>query len=767
MKDPHYKREARKYEHPIPSREAILEQMSLIGEPVSFKRLAKELKIEEARDRDALQARTRAMVRDGQLVVDRRNVFAIATRMELFAGRISAHPDGFGFLVCDESRDDIFIAPRQMRAVIHGDRVLVRVRGQDRRGRDEGEIVEILERGTKELVGRVYFENRVALFESLNRRINHEILIEKPGKKLREGQIVVARIIEQPSLHGLATVEIVTVLGDHLTPSMEVEIALRNHDVPYEFGDDVLAEVDALPYEVKPQQKRHREDLRHLPFVTIDGEDARDFDDAVYCEKRAGGGYRLYVAIADVSYYVKPGTELDREAYLRGTSVYFPQNVVPMLPEKLSNGLCSLNPAVDRLVMVCEMTISPQGRIGSYQFYEGVIHSAERLTYTQVAEWIADGSFPRHTDSLEALYELAKLLIGTRRQRGALDFESTEVKFSFDGQGRVSRIDPVVRNFAHRLIEECMLCANVCAARFITRQKIPGLFRVHEPPEEEKVAYLAEFLQTFGIELGDGEASDYQRAIEQLKGKQNSQILQISLLRSMQQAVYQPENKGHFGLSFPQYAHFTSPIRRYPDLLVHRLIKSVIHDRRPCKEVRRFAPPLKRAAETHYPYNEETVVQQGEHLSFVERRGDDAVYEVLEWVKCDYLSEHVGDDFSGVISAVTRFGFFVQLDGILIDGLVHVSALAGDYYHFEQGEQYLVGERTGKVFGMGDPVTVQVAGVDVDERKVDLELLTHESVKRARKPKRSKSKKRDGQSAGARTKAESGRGRRRRGGRKK
>lgn len=741
MKDPHYRREARKYEHPIASREAILSHMSNLGEPVAFKRLAKELDIDDSRDRESLKARLRAMVRDGQLVVDRRNVYTIATRMEMFAGRISAHPDGFGFLDCDEEREDIFIGPRQMRAVFHGDRALVRIRGRDRRGRDEGEIVEILERGTTELVGRVYFENRVALFEALNRRINHEILIDSPDASLAAGQIVVGEVTEQPSLHGLASVQVKSVLGEHLTPRMEVEVALRNHDVPFEFSDDVIAEVDALPIEVRPQQKRHREDLRKLPFVTIDGEDARDFDDAIYCEPRAGGGYRLFVAIADVSYYVRPGSHLDQEAYERGTSVYFPQNVVPMLPEKLSNGLCSLNPRVDRLVMVCEMTISPKGRIGSYQFYEGLIHSAERLTYTQVGAWIEEGAFPRHEKSLGSVLALARLLIKTRKERGALDFESNEVQFVFDEDGRVSDVKPVHRNFAHKLIEECMLCANVSAARFIARSELPGLYRVHEPPEQEKADYLSEFLATFGINLGAGTTDDYQRAIDQLKGKQNGHILQIALLRSMQQAVYQPDNKGHFGLAYSHYAHFTSPIRRYPDLLVHRLIKSVIHDGRAFKEVRRFTRPQKLAREKHYPYDEERVVTQGEHLSFAERRADDAVYEVLEWVKCDFLSEHVGDDFKGVISAVTRFGLFIQLEELFVEGLVHVSSLAGDYYHFEQSEQCLVGERTGEVFGMGDPVTVQVARVDVDERKIDLELLTHSPITRkGRKKRKSKRK---------------------------
>ena len=726
MKDPHSSREKERYEHPIASRQAILNHMEKAGEPLSFKRLAKELGIENARDRDALTLRLRAMVRDGQVVGDRRNVYAIANKLELFAGRVSAHSDGFGFLICDDERDDIFLSHRQMRAVFHGDKAMVRVRGRDRRGRDEGEIVEVLARNTLELVGRVHFNNRIALLESLNRRIDHEILIDDHGEEIKEGVIVVARVTQQPTLHGLASVEIIAVLGEHLTPDMEVEVALRNNDIPFEFPDEVLTDVDQLPFEVTRGQKKQREDLRHLDFVTIDGEDARDFDDAVYCEKRRGG-YRLFVAIADVANYVQPGLPLDQEAYKRGTSVYFPQYVVPMLPEKLSNGLCSLNPEVDRLVMVCEMNISDQGRIGSYQFFEGLIHSKERLTYTTVGDWVERKEFPRHKASLGNMLDLAKILIGTRKERGALDFDTREVSFAFNAEGRVSDVNLVTRNFAHRLIEECMLCANVCAAKLVSKLESPGLFRVHEEPEEEKIEYLAEFLESFGIDLGTGTPRDYQTAITQLREKKNGQVLQIALLRSMQQAVYHPENKGHFGLGYSHYTHFTSPIRRYPDLLVHRLIKSVIHSKLDCAEIRRFGKPGKI---NHYPYDEETVILQGEHTSFAERRADDAVYEVLDWVKCDYLGDHVGDDFDGTISAVAKFGFFVQLEGVLVEGLVHVSTLVGDYYQFDRGGQCLFGERGNETFGLGDAVTVQVAGVDVDERQVDLELLRHTPIPR-------------------------------------
>ncbi len=738
--DPHQKRESERYENPIASREFILECMASIGEPAAFKRIAKALNIEEPVGRDALKLRLRAMVRDGQLIADERNVYAIATRLALIAGRISAHRDGYGFLICDEERDDIFLSHRHMRAVFHGDRVLVRVRGRDRRGRDEGEIVEVLEHNTMQLVGRVYFENNVALLDALNRRIDHKILVTGDPDQLVSGQIAVARVVEQPTLHGLPAVEIVDILGEHLTPELEVEVALRNNEIPYEFPDEVIAEVDGLPYEVSPTHKANRNDLRHLEFVTIDGEDARDFDDAVYCEPRPQGGWRLYVAVADVANYVREPSALDVEGRQRGTSVYFPQYVVPMLPEKLSNGLCSLNPEVDRLVMVCEMTISAQGKIGSYKFYEGVIHSKGRLTYTQVAAWIDEGAFPRHADSLHALLDLHHILHREREKRGALDFDTTEVTFSFDTTGRVSDVQPVVRNIAHKIIEECMLCANVSAARLIAGSGKPGLYRVHDKPDAEKVTYLREFLAGYGCELGGGEMPtpiDYQFAANQLRSLKNGNVLQLSLLRSLQQAVYQPENKGHFGLAYTHYAHFTSPIRRYPDLLVHRLIKSLIHSEQEYKSVERFG---KRRKKEQYEYSLEQMIAMGEHLSMTERRADEAVYEVLEWVKCDYISDHVGDIFDGVVSGVTKFGLFVQLTDLYVEGLVHVSTLVGDYYQYDQSNQLLTGERSSTTFGMGDVVSVQVAGVDVDERKIDFELVSHSPIKRQKLAKNSRSK---------------------------
>jgi ribonuclease R len=731
-KDPNKKREAQNYENPIASREFILMTMEDIGVPASFKQLIQALDLED--NEGPLQNRLRAMVRDGQLVVDRRNIYAIASKMELVTGRVLAHADGFGFLQSDNRDEDVFLSNRQMRAVFHGDIAQVRIRGKDRRGRSEGEIIEVNERNTQQIVARLYYKGGLNLLESLNKKIIHEILV--PGlnrAKYKPGQIVVANIIEQPSIHGIPTAEVIETLGDHLTPDMEVEVALRNQDIPFIFDDEVTEYVDSMPIEVSDEDKLNRRDLRNIPFVTIDGEDARDFDDAVYCEKKAGGGWRLFVAIADVAHYVELGSLLDATAFDRGTSVYFPQYVVPMLPEKLSNGLCSLKPDVDRLVMVSEITISAKGKISGYRFYEGVIHSHGRLTYTTVTSILkgdeeAQRKYKSLLPHLNELSQLFNCLQKNRQVRGALEFESRELIFDFDADGRVEGIRPTVRNDAHRLIEECMLCANVCAARFIEKHKIPGLYRVHEAPDEGKVEALSEFLSHRGINFNWGDqvtTQDYQVVLEQLRKRENGQVLQIALLRSMNQAVYQAENKGHFGLNYSEYAHFTSPIRRYPDLMMHRLIKSVIHSRKQSKYIERFGPTN---SGNWYPYNLEDIVTIGERTSFTERRAESAVYDVLEWIKCDYINDQVGSEFRGVVTGVTKFGLFVELNDVFVEGLVHVSTLAGDYFHFDAASQSLVGERTHTTYSLADTLSVIIARVDVDERKVDFEITSDSSA---------------------------------------
>ncbi len=706
--------------------------MAEIGEPVSFKRLSKELG--ERHQHEALKNRLGAMVRDGQLVADRRNVYAIASRMELVTGKVIAHVDGFGFLSSENRDEDIFLSNRQMRCVFHGDVAQVRVRGRDRRGRSEGEIVEVVERNTHQVVARLYYEGKLNLLESLNSKITHEILVHKLNrKKSKAGQIVIAQIMEQPSLHGIPTAKIIETLGDHLTPDMEVEVALRNHDIPFVFDDEVLEQVDQMPIEVAAKDKKKRNDLRTLPFITIDGEDARDFDDAVYCEKKARGGWRLLVAIADVARYVDIGSPLDKAAFERSTSVYFPQYVVPMLPEKLSNGLCSLKPGVDRLVLVCEMEISAKGRISSFLFYEGVIHSHGRLTYTEVASILRGDDKTRHKyrnlcGHIDELNNLYLMLLGMRNSRGALEFDSKELGFEFDGAGRVTGIEPRVRGDAHRLIEECMLCANVCAAKFISKHEKPGLYRVHEPPKEEKVEGVSQYLAHLGIAFPseDGVSPKvYRGVLDEIRKRKSGHVLQMVLLRSLNQAVYQVENKGHFGLNYAEYAHFTSPIRRFPDLMTHRLIKSIIHSKSESSLVKRFGRTNKG---NWYPYSTDDVLMCGERSSSTERRAETAVYDVLEWMKCDFISDQVGNVCSGVITGVTKFGLFVELDEVYVEGLIHVSTLTGDYFHYDQESQCLAGGQTKTSYALGDIVSVQIIRVDVDERKVDFELVSHSPV---------------------------------------
>jgi ribonuclease R len=729
LKDPDLAEEARRYDMPIASRKFILQTMEDTGEPMAFKRIAKELGLEERWQRDALQNRLRAMVRDGQLVADRRNVYAIAGKMELVRGRVSGHIDGYGFLIPEGEGDDVFLGHRQMRGVFHGDIALVRIRGIDRRGRAEGEIVEVLERRTTQLAGRLYFENHTWFLESLNNRITQEILVQ-PDERLEQGKIVSAQVVDQPSAHGIASCAVEEILGDHLTPEMEITIALRNHEIPYEFPEEVLAGARELPDAVAESHKANRADLRDLPFVTIDGADAKDFDDAIYCEARSRGGWKLFVAIADVAHYVGSGSALDDAAYERGTSVYFPQHVVPMLPEELSNGLCSLKPDVDRLVLVCEMTLSARGRISNFEFYEGVMHSAARLIYEQVAAGEADGAW---RDSLDETHKLLNTLLKSRQQRGALDFDSTELAFEFTDSGEIESISRRGRNIAHQLIEECMLCANVCAARFLDKLEKTGLYRVHEHPEEAKIENLRSFLQSVGVSLPEGilKPADFQNALLTLRGKPNGHVLQVAILRSLSQAVYQVPNAGHFGLNYPMYTHFTSPIRRYPDLLTHRMIKSVIHSDVVTDHVRRFAKIDKTTARS-YDYATDQLVALGEHCSFTERRAETAVYEVIEWMKCEYVATKVGSIEPGIITGVTSFGLFVELSEVLIEGLIHVSNLIDDYYHFDKGSQTLVGEKSGLSFGIGDNVSVQVARVSVDERKIDFELVSHDPITRGR-----------------------------------
>ncbi len=727
--DPYRSREANKYDNPIPSREYILEWLTRSGTPLLAEELAHQLDLREEQEQIALGRRLNAMERDGQLVRNRRGAFCLVNKADLVAGRVIGHPDGFGFLKPDDGGDDLFLTPRQMRAVLHSDRIVARVTGIDHRGRREGALVEVLERGNHRVVGRLYLESSLGFVQPDNKRLHHEIVIpEGEWNGARHGQMVVAEIVEQPTKRTQPVGRIVEVLGDHMAPGMEIELAIRTHELPVEWPEQVEQEIVGLSPEVAESAKTGRVDLRQLPLVTIDGADARDFDDAVYCEAKPKG-WRLLVAIADVSAYVKRGTALDTEARLRGNSVYFPDRVIAMLPEILSNGLCSLNPQVDRLCMVCELYIGQDGAIQRSRFFEGVMRSHARFTYDAVAAMLVekDASLCRqHAEllpHLRELYALYKVLHKTRAQRGAIDFDTTETRILFNAEKKVERIVPLHRNDAHRLIEECMLAANVAAARFLLRSKLPALYRIHELPRQEKLLELREFLGELGLSLSGGdkpEAKDYAKVLARVQGRPDAHLIQTVLLRSMSQALYSSENVGHFGLAFPAYTHFTSPIRRYPDLVVHRAIKHL----------------LAGGEAENFDYSQPQLQALGEHCSSTERRADEATRDAVDWLKCEYMLDKVGEEYSGIITSVTSFGIFVELEEIYVEGLVHVTALENDYYHFDPVHHRLTGERGGSSFRLGDPIRVKLAAVNLDERKIDFVPLDGASGGEKRRPRK-------------------------------
>lgn len=743
--DPHADREAQKYQNPIPSREFILDFFDQRNAPATHPELAHELKLNEADDFEALRRRLIAMSRDGQLVCNRRGQYLPATRVNLIKGRVIGHRDGFGFVKRDDGEEDLYLSARQMHQVFDGDRVLVRLDSMDHRGKGHAIIVDVLERNTESLVGRFFREGGVAFVEVENTKIAQQVVVEAGHEGGAEiGQYVVLKITQHPSKRAHAMGQVIEVLGDHMAPGMEIEVAIRSYSIPFEWPGDVNEYVSGLTPEVTEQDKERRIDIRHLPLVTIDGEDARDFDDAVFCQREPGGGWRLYVAIADVSHYVQPDSPLDREANKRGTSVYFPDHVVPMLPEVLSNGLCSLNPKVDRLCMVCEMEISASGEVTHSQFYEGVMHSHARLTYNQVGTILeepdsSDGiqlleDFADMLPHLYELYALFDVLKARRKERGAIDFETVETKIVFGEERKIEAIVPTERNDAHKIIEECMLCANVATAEFLAKQKIPALYRIHEGPGTEKLENVRSFLSELGLQLMGGDTpapSDYQSLMAEIKERPDFSVIQTVMLRSMSQAVYGPEEKGHFGLAYAHYAHFTSPIRRYPDLLVHRAIKSVIYSQKDCQQVKR--PEGLDLSRYRYPYDMAAMLALGEHCSMTERRADEATRDVMSWLKCEYLQQHLGTVFEGIVSGVTAFGFFVELADLYVEGLVHVSTLDSDFYQYDAQKHRLVGERTGTRYGLGDSVMVQVANINLDDRKIDLSLVSAEPRAKAKR----------------------------------
>ena len=715
--DPHAKREAAQYEAPLPSRELVLQLLADQGVPLSIEQVYTLLDI-SADERDNFNKRLNAMEREGQIMRNRKGALCLAEKIHAIAGKVMGHPDGFGFLVPDDKTkhaEDVFLGPREMAQVMHGDRAMVRISGLDRKGRPEGKIVEVLERSTKNLVGRVIQGQGVTIVAAEDKRINQDILIPYHlDMGAKPGQVVMVELTEQPSAHAHPMGKVVQILGNYADSGMEIEIALRKHKLPHTFTPAAISQAEHIPKLVQAADYKGRIDLRDLPLITIDGETARDFDDAVYAEK-AGVAWRLVVAIADVSFYVKPDDALDKDAFERGNSVYFPRREIPMLPEALSNGLCSLNPDVERLCMVCDMQIDAAGIVQKYTFYPSVMRSKARMTYTKVAEMLENpqGDLAREYAAImphvQNLYALFKAMLSQREKRGAIEFESTETMMMFDDNGKIEKIVPVSRNDAHKLIEECMLAANVCAADFLSKNQHAALYRIHEGPTPEKLEALRTFMAEVGFGVTGGDkphAKDYGKLMKLIKERPDAQLLQTVLLRSMQQAVYSPDNVGHFGLAYEAYAHFTSPIRRYPDLLIHRAIKAVVNGEK---------------------YNAKDWNNLGVHCSMTERRADDATRDVNNWLKCYFMQDKIGEVYEGTVAGVTAFGVFVALDGVYVEGLLHVTELGNDYFNYDKARHEMVGERTGVRFRLGDRLTIKVARVDLETSKIDFTLVSHAS----------------------------------------
>ena len=701
--------------------DTLLKRLKDAGRPITRRELSDDFGLDHASSDRYLKPLLLELIRQGKVVRNRRAAYGLTESMDLVRGRVSAHADGFGFVVPDEDGDDLFLPPHQMQQVFDGDRVLASVVNVDHRGRKEGQIVEVLERARAQIVGRYVIESGVAMVVPDDPKLTHEVLIPNAdGAKLSPGKIVVARITRPPSFKRSPVGEIVSVLGEHDEPGMATQIAIFNHQLPAEFPDEVVREAKAFGETIDSKRTEGRLDLRDLPLVTIDGADARDFDDAVYAAPK-GDGWRLIVAIADVAEYVTPGSALDDEAQRRGTSTYFPDRVVPMLPEALSNGLCSLNPDVDRLVLVCDMTLDAKGKVTKSRFAEGVMCSQARLTYDQVRQMVEHGDpqlnerFAAVRPHLDDLYQVYRLLARKRDRRGAIDFDSSEVNFVFDSSGRVEQLRRRTRHDAHKLIEECMITANVQAAKTAETIERPVLYRVHDVPPPDKLAELESFLSAHGLGVNWKEEptpADLTRIQKKARETPIAPLVDAVLLRSLALAVYQPENKGHFGLALEAYSHFTSPIRRYPDLLLHRALKAW----------------LRRESKKNYPYSKKRMAELGRECSYLERRAEEASREVDERLKCQFMQRHVGDEFDGVITGVTGFGCFVELPEMGVSGLVHITSLPNDYYHFDPPGRVLTGERRGLRFRLADPVRIEVLSVSVDERKIDFRIAGDENA---------------------------------------
>lgn len=714
-KDPNRKEEAKRYTHPVPSRSFIIQYLEHVKRPVTFGHLLQALEIKTPEETEGLRRRLIAMERDGQLIKNRRDNYALVKKLNLIRGRIQAHREGYGFLIPDKGSRDVFLPAKEMQLAFNDDVALIRIINPKNK-RLEGAIVEVLEHNTKQVVGRFYEDSGVSWVDPTHKLLVQNILIPKEKKHgAKAGEFVIVNITSPPTRQRPPVGEVTEILGNHLTPGLEVELATQTHQLPHKWSEIVLQEAQCFPHSIAQSEFEKRKNLTHLPFLTIDGEDAKDFDDAIYCEKISGGGWRLYVAIADVAHYVTRDSALDHEARLRGNSVYFPQKVIPMLPEILSNELCSLKPNKDRLVVACEIQLTAMGQVRRYQFYEAIICSHARLTYNHVAELLdpKNSEHPPYLDHVKLLHQLFQTLYKQRKNRGAIEFETIETKITFDKNGKILVIFPLIRNDAHRIVEECMLLANVCASRLLQKANLPTLYRVHEGPDPQKLKDLKDFLRAFGLRLSGGEQptpKDYRQLLHRIEKRQDAHLLQMVLLRSLRQAIYTPKNVGHFGLSYEGYCHFTSPIRRYPDLIIHRGIKYILHHP---KKLKKF----------YYTLEDMTVL--GEQCSMTERRADRATRDAIDWLKCEYISHKLGQTFQGRIVDVTGFGIFVELDKIYVQGLVHITALKNDYYYHDPIHHLLRGKQTGTTYQLGDSLTVQIARVDLAEKAIDFELVTN------------------------------------------
>lgn len=711
-KDPFFARERKNYQHPLPSREYILSCLGKVARPLSLAEICKLFSLRNKERQEALMYRISAMVRDGQLLTNRKGDFILVDKSSLVRGLVVCNKEGYGFLIPEDGGEDIFLPANQMRTLLPDDRILVQVINPHKKGRLEGVLVEILERNTTVVVGRYCVEAGVGFVIPSNKRLTRDIVIpEESTGEAKAGQLVAAKIVSYPTKHREAIGAIVEIIGEHMAPGLEIDVAIRTYNLPRRWPEELAAELKNIPQKISAEEISKRRDLRALSLITIDDQDAQDFDDAVYCRKEKNNQWTLFVAIADVSYYVQPNTILDREALARGNSVYFPGRVLPMLPEVLSNNLCSLKPNVDRLCMVCEMTISKNGEIKAFKFYSAIMNSKARMTYTEVSELLANKGRFQHPliAEIKALHELYKLLDSQRAIRGAISLEKIETKIIFSKDRKIEKILPRERTVAHVIIEECMLAANVCAAKFLLQKKIPALYRCHEQPTAEKLDNLRNFLHGLGLQLGGGEnptPMDFAKIARYSRGRPDEHIIQNMLLRSMRQAVYDEQSLGHFGLAYEAYSHFTSPIRRYPDLLTHRAIKHAISG----------------GTLADFIYDTNAVHNFGEHCSMTERRADEATYHVLDWLKCEYMLDKVGKTFPGIISNVTNFGLFVELKNIYVEGLLHITVLPKDYYVFDAVRYSLSGQRSGRHYKLGDTVKVLVSKVDLDSLTIDFVL---------------------------------------------